>query len=345
MEEYKLTQFSPGAGCGCKISPKDLEAILKSEFQTIEDTNLLVGNASKDDAAVYQIDENNAIISTTDFFTPIVDNPFDFGRIAATNAISDIYAMGGKPIMAIAILGWPLVKLPKETAQIVINGARHICREAGISISGGHSIDISDPIFGLAVTGQIHPANIKQNNMAKAGCSLFLTKALGVGIITTAEKRGIVKNEHIAHAIKLMTTLNKVGYEYSKIPGVTAMTDITGFGLLGHLIEMCEGSNLHAVIEFDKLPLIDGIKEYIKQKAIPGGTFRNWKSYSEKIGMISEEQKMILCDPQTSGGLLVAVEDNSLTEFMEISSKNNSDVTKIGVLKQASEKQQIIIIQ
>lgn len=330
METIKLTQFSPGAGCGCKISPKDLEDILRSEFKTIEDENLLVGNSSKDDAAVYKIDDNNAIISTTDFFTPIVDDPFNFGRISATNAISDIYAMGGKPIMAIAILGWPLAKLPKETAQIVIDGARSVCNEAGITISGGHSIDISDPIFGLAVTGLIHPDRIKQNNLAKPGCSLFLTKPIGVGIVTTAEKRGIVKKEHIETAIRLMSTLNKIGYEYSKLPGISAMTDITGFGLMGHLIEMCEGSRLNAIINFNDIPLIEGVYDYIEQKAIPGGTFRNWKSYGDKSGQITENQKMILCDPQTSGGLLVAVEENSVEEFINLSAKNNISVVKIG---------------
>lgn len=327
----KLTEFSPGAGCGCKISPQDLEIILKSETKTYF-PNLLVGNESKDDAAVYDIGNGKAIISTTDFFTPIVDNPFDFGRIAATNAISDIYAMGGTPLMAIAILGWPLDKLPAELAKEVIDGAKNICKEANIPLAGGHSIDISDPIFGLAVTGIVDIENVKQNNKAQKDNVLFLTKPLGIGILTTAEKQKKLKPEHNQIATNLMTSLNKAGEVLGKLSYVKSMTDVTGFGLLGHVLEICEGSNLNAVIEFDKVPLINDIDEYIAEKCFPGGTFRNWKSYKPKIKSVSDKQKVTLCDPQTSGGLLIAVDKDFISEFLETTKAENLFVQEIGKL-------------
>lgn len=318
MSEYRLTQFSPGAGCGCKISPKDLEEILQSDLAYLSDPHLLVGNESKDDAAVYDIGDGKAIVSTTDFFTPIVDDPYDFGRIASVNAISDIYAMGGKPIMAISILGWPLDKLPKEEARKVIEGARSVCQEAGIVLAGGHSIDISDPIFGLAVTGIVPVSRVKQNNTARPGSFLYLTKPIGIGIITTSEKNGIVTQSHKELAVKLMTTLNKAGSVFSELDYISAMTDVTGFGLLGHLLEICQGSGLTAEIEFDKVPVIEGLEGYIQQKAIPGGTIRNWKSYGEFVSEITKEQRFILCDPQTSGGLLVAVDEDKQSDFEAI---------------------------
>lgn len=336
MEVPKLTQFSPGAGCGCKISLMELETILKSGIEIFKDPNLMVGNESKDDAAVYKVNEEIAIISTTDFFTPIVDDPFDFGRISATNAISDIYAMGGKPIMAIAILGWPLEKLSSETARLVTDGARQICNEAGISLAGGHSIEITDPIFGLAVTGIANPMHIRQNNKATEGCSLFLTKPIGIGITTTAEKRGIVLEAHKKEVVRWMTTLNSAGSEFSKYKFVRAMTDVTGFGLLGHLLEICEGSQLGAEIEFDSIPLLDGLMEYIENKAVPGGTFRNWKSYGSKIQELPEMQKKILCDPQTSGGLLVAVENEGKEDFIDLANRLAVKVWEIGSFKQYS---------
>lgn len=332
MNKIKLTQFSPGAGCGCKIAPKDLEDILKSSISYNSSSNLLVGNACKDDAAVYDIGNNQAVISTTDFFTPIVDDPFDFGRIAATNALSDIYAMGGKPIMGISILGWPLDKLPKETAQKVIEGAREMCNKAGIALAGGHSIDISDPIFGLAVTGMMKKNEIKQNNNAVPGCKLFLTKPLGIGIITTAEKKGIVRKNDLEKAIELMTTLNTIGENISKLPYVKAMTDVTGFGFLGHLLEICEASNIMAKIDFKKVPIIDVIFDYIKKKAIPGGTFRNWKSYGHKIKNAGEAEKLVLCDPQTSGGLLIAVEENYANKFVVHCNQHNLYLEELGWL-------------
>ena len=247
-DAIKLTQYSHGAGCGCKISPQVLDEILKSNLEIPDHKNLIVGNHSKDDAAVFNLGNGTALISTTDFFMPIVDDPFDFGRIAAANAISDVYAMGGKPIVAIAILGWPVNSLPAEIAQKVIEGGRSICMEAGIPLAGGHSIDSPEPIFGLAVNGIVDTNNIKQNNQAKAGDILFLTKPLGVGILTTAEKKGILLAGDEGIAAKQMMQLNKVGEALGKIDGVSALTDVTGFGLLGHLVEMAEGSELRGVM-------------------------------------------------------------------------------------------------
>lgn len=313
----RLTQFSHGAGCGCKISPKILDQILATNTVVPDDLRLLVGNHSRDDAAVMDIGNGQAIISTTDFFMPIVDDAFDFGRIAATNAISDIYAMGGKPIMAIAILGWPIDKLSPEIAGKVIEGGRYVCQSAGIPLAGGHSIDAPEPIFGLAVTGIISTHKIKKNNTAKSGDFLFLTKPLGVGILTTAEKKGALKVEHIGVATSFMTQLNSIGEKLGDIDFIHALTDITGFGLLGHLVEMAEGSGLKAEIDMVKVPQIDGLSTYVEQKIIPGGTHRNWDSYGHKIGEISNEQKMILCDPQTSGGLLIAVDPHHVTDCSE----------------------------
>ena len=319
MEKIKLTQYSKGSGCGCKIAPDQLHTLLQSNFQEVVDLNLLVGNKNNDDAAVYSIDDKNAIISTTDFFTPIVDDAFDFGRIAACNAISDVYAMGGKPILAIAILGWPINILPPAIAQKVIEGSRSICMEAGIPLAGGHSIDSPEPIFGLAVNGLVDIKNIKQNNLAKEGDVLFLTKPLGVGILTTAEKKGILLEQHKGIAAKQMMQLNAVGEALGKIKGVSAMTDVTGFGFLGHLVEMAEGSGLSAEINFSNIPIIiSELSDYLDQKSIPGGTVRNWDSYGKKIGSLTAYQQSILADPQTSGGLLIAVNPNAVEEVKNV---------------------------
>jgi selenide, water dikinase len=317
-EEIKLTQYSHGAGCGCKISPQILSEILHSNEAFPDFEKLLVGNNSRDDAAVLDIGNGQALISTTDFFMPIVDDPYDFGRIASANAISDVYAMGGKPVLAIAILGWPIDKLSPKVAQKVIEGSRSVCAEAGIPLAGGHSIDSPEPIFGLAVNGMAEKQYIKTNSNAKEGNLLFLTKPLGIGILTTSEKKGLLLKEHAGLAAKYMTRLNKIGEPLGRLPGVTSMTDVTGFGLLGHLLEMCEGSNVNAEIYFDKLPKLPGIDFYIENKAIPGGTNRNWASYGNNVTEINEYQKNFLCDPQTSGGLLIAVEENSIPAFTEI---------------------------
>lgn len=326
----RLTQFSPGAGCGCKIAPAALEEILKGSKSSKEFASLLVGNEYKDDAAVYEVHGGKAIISTTDFFTPIVDDPFDFGRISATNAISDIYAMGGAPIMAIAILGWPLEKLGTEVAAKVIEGARVVCDNAGIPLAGGHSISISDPIFGLAVTGIVDSEFIKKNTGAKEGDILFLTKEIGIGMVTTAEKYNIARDEDKKTALRLMTTLNRPGEKLSHIKGVNAMTDVTGFGLLGHTLELAEGSNSVAEIDLKSVPLISGVDFYIQNEAVPGGTFRNFSSYGHKVSDIPERAKMILCDPQTSGGLLLSVSPGAVDEVMQISEQEGFPLYRIG---------------
>jgi selenide,water dikinase len=321
VEKIKLTQYSHGAGCGCKISPMLLEKILHSNFAMPDNDKLIVGNHSKDDAAVLDLGNGTALISTTDFFMPIVDDPYQFGRIASANAISDVYAMGGKPVLAIAILGWPINILAPEIAQQVIEGSRSICAEAGISLAGGHSIDSPEPIFGLAVNGLVPTSSIKQNNTAQEGDILFLTKPLGVGILTTAEKKGILKPEHEGLAATQMMQLNKVGEALGKLNAVHAMTDVTGFGLLGHLIEMAEGSGLSAEINVSALTLITPeLPDYIIQKAVPGGTNRNWDSYGSKVALngASDISRFILADPQTSGGLLIAVDPSSVDALKEI---------------------------
>ena len=321
-----------------------LGTILHSELEKFYDPNLLVGNETADDAAVYDLGNGTAIISTTDFFMPIVDDPFDFGRIAATNAISDIFAMGGKPIMGIAILGFPTNVLPAEVAQKIVDGGRFACHQAGIALAGGHSIDSPEPIFGLAVTGVIDTEKVKRNASAKSGCKLYMTKPLGIGILTTAEKKGKLKPEHQGLATAAMCQMNSIGSQFSQVEGVTAMTDVTGFGLLGHLIEICEGSNLSAVVFSDKIKTLDGGKDYIAQGCVPGGTGGNFDSYGHKVGVLTEEQKAILCDPQTSGGLLVAVEPNSVQTVIEIAKEAGIDLYEVGELNPKSESDVVVEI-
>ena len=322
MEPIKLTRYSHGAGCGCKIAPAVLDKILHSPITYQADARLLVGNDTRDDAAAYDMGNGMALISTTDFFMPIVDDACDFGRIASANAISDVYAMGARPVLAIAILGWPINQLPPELAQRVLEGARAICAEAGITLAGGHSIDCPEPVFGLAVNGLVAIRDLKRNSTATAGCKLYLTKPLGVGILTTAQKKAVLKPEHAAIAPQWMARLNKIGETLGKLDYVKAMTDVTGFGLLGHLSELCEGSQVKAVVEFDKVPKLNLLDEYLHQGCIPGGTDRNWASYQHKIGPITDRQKQILADPQTSGGLLVAVEDAHTAAFEKILEDN-----------------------
>lgn len=339
IEDIKLTQYSHGAGCGCKISPAILDTILRSPIKHVRDARLLVGNDTRDDAAVFDLGNGTALISTTDFFMPIVDDAYDFGRIASANAISDVYAMGGKPVLAIAILGWPIDKIPAEAAQKVLEGSRAVCAEAGITLAGGHSIDCPEPVFGLAVNGIVPVKNLKKNSTATAGCRLYLTKPLGVGILSTAQKRGVLKPADAAIALKTMCKLNKIGEVLGTLQQVKAMTDVTGFGLLGHLAEMCEGSHLQAIIEFDKVPKIKSVDEYIAQECIPGGTNRNWASYGHKIAPITEQQKNILADPQTSGGLLIAVDTSDITAFENILRENGIDeecIVAIGWLEEIS---------
>jgi selenide,water dikinase len=313
----KLTHYSHGAGCGCKISPAILDKILHSPMGSpaAPDPRLLVGNDKRDDAAVWDLGDGTALISTTDFFMPIVDDAYDFGRIASANAISDVYAMGGRPVLAIAILGWPIEKLPPEVAQKVLEGSRAICVEAGIPLAGGHSIDCPEPVFGLAVNGIVSIAGLRRNSTAEAGCRLYLTKALGVGILSTAQKRGLLLPEDAAIALQSMVTLNKPGMAFGQMDAVKAMTDVTGFGLLGHLAEMCEGSGLSAEIASDRVPVIASVFSYLWQGCFPGGTQRNWNSYGHKISALPDEQRYLLADPQTSGGLLVAVTEEGAPAF------------------------------
>ncbi len=338
MQNIKLTQYSHGAGCGCKISPKVLDSMLVSNINPIVDQNLIVGNDSRDDAAVYDMGDGTAIISTTDFFMPIVDDPFQFGRIAAANAISDVYAMGGKPLMAIAILGWPINKLAPEIAQQVLDGGREACKDAGILLAGGHSIDSPEPIFGLAVTGKVKLTKLKKNNTATEGCKLYLTKPLGVGVLTTAQKKGLLKQEHEDIAPGSMSKLNSIGSSIADINGVKAMTDVTGFGLLGHLCEICEGSHVSAQVNYRQIPRFDVVEEYIEKDCIPGGTHRNWESFGHKIELENEDLKLLLCDPQTSGGLLIAVESESAHLVEEIMRKNDIEATCFGELVASKDK-------
>ncbi|MBO3272759.1 selenide, water dikinase SelD [Hymenobacter defluvii] len=332
-DQIRLTQYSHGAGCGCKIAPAVLDQILHTTIAQPHDDKLLVGNGSRDDAAVYDIGNGQALISTTDFFMPIVDDAYDFGRIASANAISDVYAMGGRPVLAIAVLGWPVDKLAPEVAQRVMEGSRSICREAGIPLAGGHSIDSPEPIFGLAVTGMVDIAQLKRNDTATAGCELYLTKPLGVGMLTTAQKKGILRDEDAHLAPQSMMQLNKIGAQLGELEAVHAMTDVTGFGLLGHLSEVCEGSNLTAEIDFAHVPLLAAAEPYRQQGAVPGGTNRNWASYGHKVGLISDEQRQWLCDPQTSGGLLVCVAPEGREKVQAIFQRHGLQLTPFGTLR------------
>jgi len=310
--EIKLTQYSRSAGCGCKIAPAMLQDILRTDKPQLFTEHLLVGNETSDDAAVYDMGNGMALISTTDFFMPIVDDAHDFGQVAAANAISDIYAMGGMPVMAVAILGWPVDKLTVALAQQVLDGARAACAEAGIPLAGGHSIDTTEPVFGLAVTGTCAIEQLKRNNTAREGDLLFLTKPLGTGILSTAQKRGLLSKEHETVLTRQMTLLNRVGSELAKIDGVHAMTDVTGFGLAGHMVEMAEGSGLSAELYYAQLPVMDGVKEYLAQRIVPDATYRNWNGYGSKLsfdaGVDVMEAFSLLPDPQTNGGLLIAVD-------------------------------------
>jgi selenide,water dikinase len=346
MDKIKLTQFSHGAGCGCKISPKVLDTILHSARPATKYKNLVVGNESKDDAAVYDIGGGRGLISTTDFFMPIVDDPYQFGKIASANAISDVFAMGGTPLMAIAILGWPINKIPEAIASQVLEGARDICNSVNIPLAGGHSIDSPEPIFGLAVNGMVDLKNLKRNDTAKEGNLLYLTKPIGIGILTTAEKKGILKKEHEGLAAKIMMQLNTIGSELGKLEGVCAMTDVTGFGLMGHLREMCEGSHLSATVDFNKVKLIGDIEDYLLQNAVPGGTNRNWDSYGDKIKLTTEKQRFILCDPQTSGGLLIALEPNSAKEVEKLLKANGlaAYAEPIGVLGKHKAGEALVVV-
>ena len=346
MDKVKLTQYSHGAGCGCKLSPAVLDQILSQVGRSAPFENLIVGNSTSDDAAVMDLGDGTGIVSTTDFFMPIVDDPFDFGKIAATNAISDVYAMGGTPLMAIAILGWPLDKLDPTIAGDVLEGGRKICEEAGIPLAGGHSIDCPEPIFGLAVTGRVPLNQLKMNSGAREGDLLFLTKGLGVGMITTGQKKGLSTDEQVAIAVKSMQTMNKIGEDLSKVEGIHALTDVTGFGLLGHLVEMCSAGNVSAVVKPDMIPTIlerAQLEKLHKQGAIPGGTRRNFASYGNHVKVQEGFTQDLLCDPQTSGGLLISATPDSMEEIREIGTKYGLDLEPIGSL--TARQDQLVVVE
>eukprot|EP01034_Spumella_vulgaris_P044413 gene44413-55228_t len=305
----KLTSFSHGGGCGCKIAPGVLSEILKNTHGFPVPKELMVGIETSDDAAVYKLNDEQALIATTDFFMPIVDDPFDFGRIAATNAISDVYAMGGTPIMALALVGMPVNKLPIETIGQIIKGGESICAEAGIPIAGGHTIDSVEPIYGLVVLGLVHPSKVKRNSGALAGDVLVLGKPLGVGVLSAALKKDKLDADGYAAMIANTTKLNKPGQALSAMPGVHAMTDVTGFGLLGHLLELARGAGLEAQLDMASIPLLPGVEQLATDGYFTGASGRNWEAYGKDVALsaaITPAQQALLTDPQTSGGLLVA---------------------------------------
>lgn len=342
MNPIRLTELSHGGGCGCKIAPAVLSEILANLPKQFADPALLVGTESSDDAAVYRLNDQQAIIATTDFFMPIVDDAFDFGRIAATNALSDIYAMGGKPLFALAIVGMPIGKLPVETIREILAGGEAVCRAAGIPVAGGHSIDAPEPIYGLVGIGVADPKHVKRNDTAQAGDLLVLGKPLGIGIMSAALKKNALDGDGYAQMIASTTKLNTPGSEFAQLGEVHAMTDVTGFGLLGHLLEICRGSNLGAALRFAELPLWPAARTLAEAGFAPGAVDRNWASYGDSIDLadsLSPWQKSLLCDPQTSGGLLVACAPQALEQVLTIFRSHGFDqAAQIGTLTQGSPR-------
>jgi selenide,water dikinase len=317
----RLTSLSHGGGCGCKIAPGVLAGLLKRSAPARQFPQLLVGTETADDAAVYRLNDDQAVIATTDFFMPIVDDPFDFGRIAATNALSDVYAMGGTPLMALALVAMPIKVLPPEVIREILRGGESICAEAGIPIAGGHSIDSVEPIYGLAAIGVVDPKNVKRNCGALAGDALVLGKPLGVGILSAALKGGRLDADGYRAMIDTTVKLNRVGPDLAKLPGVHAMTDVTGFGLLGHLLEMCRGSGVGAHLQMTDVPLLDNVLALADAGLVTGASGRNWASYGAEVQLaphLEGAAKDLLCDPQTSGGLLVACTGDTVAETMEL---------------------------
>ena len=343
--ETRLTALSHGGGCGCKLSPSVLRELLAGMPAMQAFPDLLVGTETGDDAAVYRISDSQAVIATTDFFMPIVDDPTDFGRIAAANAVSDVYAMGGRPIMALAILGMPLGKIAPETVSAILAGGASICAEAGIPVGGGHSIDAPEPIYGLAVIGLVHPDRILRNSGAQAGDTLILTKPLGVGVLSAALKSGKLDgpaaDAAYAALVASATRLNKVGAGLATLPQVHAMTDVTGFGLLGHGLEMCRGSGLGATIDFSALPLLDGVSELARDYRT-GASGRNWDSYGAEADLgpgIQPWQRDLLTDPQTSGGLLVSVAPEAAEDALALAHASGfADAAIIGQMQKGEPR-------
>ena len=315
----RLTSLSHGGGCGCKIAPRVLADLLKRSAPPKLFAQLLVGTETADDAAVYRLNDDQAVVATIDFFMPIVDDPFEFGRIAAANALSDVYAMGGTPILALAIVGMPINVLPSDVIRDILRGGETICAQADIPIAGGHSIDSVEPIYGLAAIGLIHPDHVKRNSEARAGDALVLGKPLGVGILSAALKKDQLEAPDYRALIDTTTSLNRAGPELARLPGVHAMTDVTGFGLLGHLLEMCRGSGLGARVDMAAVPLLDNVLAMADAGIVTGASARNWASYSADVELsprLTGPHKALLCDPQTSGGLLVACAQDGLAQVM-----------------------------
>jgi selenide, water dikinase len=320
LSKLRLTSLAHGGGCGCKLAPSVLQDILARVPAFPAPPDLLVGTETADDAAVYRLNDQQALVATTDFFTPVVDDPFDFGRIAATNALSDVYAMGGRPLLALALVGMPLGKLPIEMVQQIIAGGAAVCAEAGIPVAGGHSIDSAEPIYGLVALGIVHPDRVFRNSGAQAGDALILSKGLGIGIFSAALKQGNLRAEDYATMIASTTQLNRIGGELSDTPGIHAMTDVTGFGLLGHALEICRGSRLAAKIDWASVPLLSGAAELAVAGVTTGAAGRNWASYSQSVQLgadLTDWQRILLCDPQTSGGLLISVAPQSADAIVQ----------------------------
>jgi selenide,water dikinase len=319
-ERIRLTEFSHGGGCGCKIAPAVLSEILASTPIRGLPKDLLVGTETADDAAVYRLNDSQALVATTDFFTPIVDDPYDFGRIAATNAISDVYAMGARPIFALAIVGMPLDKLPIAVIQKILEGGESVCAAAGIPIAGGHSIDTLEPIYGLVALGLVHPQKVKRNSAARAGDVLILGKPLGIGILSAALKKGKLSDAGYRAMLDWTTRLNTPGEALADLPGVHALTDVTGFGLAGHLLEVLRGSKLAGQVRFDALPVIPEALDWVKQGVATGASDRNWNGYGHEMLLpadFPEWKRKLLSDPQTSGGLLVACAPEAAEQVLD----------------------------
>jgi len=317
----RLTQFAHGGGCGCKISPAILNDILQHVDRGLIPAELMVGIESSDDAAVYRLNDSQALVATTDFFTPIVDEPRDFGRIAAANALSDVYAMGGQPILALALVGMPIDKLPPEVIGQIIEGGSSICREAGIPVAGGHSIDVLEPIYGLVALGLVHPEQLKKNRDAHAGDCLVLGKPLGIGVLSAALKQGKLSAAGYAEMLRWTTKLNTPGPRLAALTGVHALTDVTGFGLAGHLLEICRGAGLGADVDFARLPVITEALDWLRQGVATGASTRNWASYGGEVELpddFAPWQQKLMTDPQTSGGLLVSCSPDSVDAVLDI---------------------------